>query len=918
MQKTPTLLLDEPSVEDNLGGAHKKIAKTIATLIETSPGGQTIRLDGTWGSGKSSVVRMLTERLEPSGSEGNERAASLKKDFAVFLYDAWVHSGDPLRRAFLSSLVTKLEDRGWLNEDGEGSASHAFWKRKLANLSRRLKVTTKKTKPIFSSTAKNVLAGFAAVGFAAPILAELEKKLVGSESTARLAIYGGVAVLAAFALVRSLTSEIIGFIIRRNTDEETVETNEEPEPTSVEFQEAFGQLMEAALSVDDRRLLIVIDNLDRIDRSETQSVWTLLRSFLDNPNFSNKKWFRRVWVLVPVADEKRVLLPSVADIVDKQESESPPSFFEKVFQLRFSLPPPMLHSWKNYLNAKLIRAFGEDLTGDYDEILRLYEELVLKSPLTPRGIVSFVNELVVMKLEWGAAASLSSLAAYLLSKEQLSELSCNPPDSVISILREPELADTFAMLHLRAANRTEASYLSARPRLEKVLDNGDSEGLTRLFSDSPAFGHVLDRFIRQDLSNLESQQERLLQAARALAPVLKSNDERIKLPAGALKHLERVMITTLSAGQTLRLLNPNLSAGLTALFEIVHDGEQLANVVITMLRALADKEQSHGPLNKQIETNFEAWVTSLTEVLGTSEIRRLATQPDFRPIALPIDNDAWSKMCLILTRGSQKWALRCCSSLDGDSSEISWLQSQLSLSRTTPEKIALVAYRLETGDGRYFDAAARGMISGCTEQGVTDGESLASHLISIATPLIRLDKERLLPHLQCLMKSNTLLSLYGKLSTRADLEFQRAILYFLIAYASNGIPTIEANDATAKQSADLGAAAKGLDVFKGIGEGRLGLTTTQAEVFANAFIYLNQYDLLKLLSAVFGTRGIVGSVTMALSHSSALLGLLFEGDDPDKAGKDFSEKHIVDELRPMFVSNLYSKLSPSPPSIEGS
>jgi hypothetical protein len=609
------------------------------------------------------------------------------------------------------------------------------------------------------------------------------------------------------------------------------------------------------------------------------------------------------------------LLPSVADIVDKQESGSPPSFFEKVFQLRFSLPPPMLHSWKNYLNAKLICAFGEDLTGDYDEILRLYEELVLKSPLTPRGIVSFVNELVVMRLEWGTATSLSSLAAYLLSRERFSELSCKPPDAVISILRDPELTDTFAMLHLRAANQAEASYLSARPRLERILDSGDSDGLRKLFNESPAFEHVLDRFIRQDLGGLESQQERLLQAARALAPVLNSGDGQIKLPAGALRHLDRVMISTLSAGQSLRLLNPNLLPGLTALFTIQHDGEQLANVVIKMLRALADKEQSNGPLNKQIEAEFDRWVTSLTQVLGISKIRELATHPDFRPIALPLNNDAWSKMCLSLVKRKQEWALQCCSSLDGDTSEIAWLQSQLSILPSTPEKMALVAYRLNTGDQRYFDAAARGMISGCTEQGVTDGGTLVSHLISIATPLIRLDKERFLPHLRCLAENNALLALYGKLATQPDLEFERGIIYFLIAYASNGMPVIKSNNLTAENSSQLGTATKGLDIFKGIGEGRIGLNTTQAAAYANAFVYLRQFDLLKLLGAMFGNRGIVGSVTMALSQSDVLLEFLFDWDDPDVAAESFADMCIVDELRPMFVGNLSSKMSPTKASV---
>ena len=94
------LVPDEPSAIDEISGAHQHIAKTIATLIKQSPGGKFIKLEGQWGAGKSTVVRLLVEELidKQDGEKNND-------EFLIFQYDAWVHSGDHLRRAFLASFV---------------------------------------------------------------------------------------------------------------------------------------------------------------------------------------------------------------------------------------------------------------------------------------------------------------------------------------------------------------------------------------------------------------------------------------------------------------------------------------------------------------------------------------------------------------------------------------------------------------------------------------------------------------------------------------------------------------------------------------------------------------------------------------------------------------------------------------------
>ena len=77
-----------------------------------------------------------------------------------------------------------------------------------------------------------------------------------------------------------------------------------PDPTSVEFEAVFRDLLDEALKDKGRKLLLVVDNLDRVEPSDALSIWSTLQTFLGHSDYQRPEWINRLWVLIPY-DGKR-------------------------------------------------------------------------------------------------------------------------------------------------------------------------------------------------------------------------------------------------------------------------------------------------------------------------------------------------------------------------------------------------------------------------------------------------------------------------------------------------------------------------------------------------------------------------------------------------------------------------------------
>lgn len=124
---------DQPADQDAFSrngsvGPHARVANAIAELVTSNePGGKMIGLEGTWGSGKSSVVNFLRQRFDKP------------THLTMSYFDAWAHEGDPLRRTFLENIINDLVQAQWLDK--------SKWDEELKLITNRLRIQKNKSIP---------------------------------------------------------------------------------------------------------------------------------------------------------------------------------------------------------------------------------------------------------------------------------------------------------------------------------------------------------------------------------------------------------------------------------------------------------------------------------------------------------------------------------------------------------------------------------------------------------------------------------------------------------------------------------------------------------------------------------------------------------------------------------------------------
>ena len=499
------VLLDNCSAEDLLDDrTHQRIADKLYEIISANPReGLTIGLEGEWGSGKSTVVKLLQERFKENKSN---------KTF-VFYIDAWEHEGDHLRRVFLETLIEKI--KGWK----EWSCDVV---KQLNDISDR--VTSKKVSKKVEHTSQ--MTGFGkAVAFAA-LLVPLGTSLLTVFAERVTTKWTGVVCWEFWASFLLTMAPVLVYVWRwlrnllcakekkyslfeteANVDT-TYETSREEERSSVEFERYFGEILQI-VSTEIDSMIMVIDNLDRGNSEDALRIWSTLQAFVQNKNpvVTDGKQLCK-WIIVPYAQE------GLSKIWAEGEDNRPLSFMDKSFQLRLHVPKMVISGWKGFAR-KCIGEAAPSLDGeDVEKILNVlsWTRDNLTDAPSPRQIKIYINQVGVACSLHGNRAPLEAICFYVvkkylngLSDKQLEDDLRNKKISAASL---PQYANCYELpaevaAILYGVGEDKAMQILLAPVITESLRNSKSDELCVIEEmHHDVFYDVLDYILKCSESNL--------------------------------------------------------------------------------------------------------------------------------------------------------------------------------------------------------------------------------------------------------------------------------------------------------------------------------------------------------------------------------------------------------------------------------
>ena len=655
----PTRLLEDVPVElDSLSsdgdvGPHDRVARSIAEIIQSDePGGIMIGIEGGWGAGKSTVIKMLRKCLR----DGDKEAT-------VFSFDAWAHEGDPLRRTFLEALIQHfIALDGWVDKEEAGKTLETLAKRRKVTETTTTRSTTKLGK-IFATSLLLMPVGIPlfSAGLAAgvtfnsdlPIAWAFVLGLVLVTSPISVLIGNGLILIARRGLKKQ-EKDATDWAFLKGDDITTVRenTSSTPEPTSIEFEDYFRKLMcEALPGNSSKKAVIVLDNLDRVDVKDALSIWSTLQTFLQDRSEVTEPWFKKLWVIVPY--DPKGLQKIWENGADQNQSSVADSFIDKSFQLRFEVPPLVLSNWKGYLKELLSMALPGHGDEDQHTIYRVFNMCRDKGDEapTPRALKMFVNQIGAIHRQWRGEFPIGHIAYYVALRRKSGdirakllngELSNSNIESILSSSLDADLAGLTFNVHPHLGQQ----LLLGSPILDALMGNEPGRLNELEAKHRDGFWAVLEDVVTSQMEDLGA-----MHVANAILCVDESGicrDRNLSEPGRIIKDLGRVT----SKLESWLPFSGDIPNGISTACRLVSDINVSETIIKNLYHSiLTMKEKVDEPTITNDHVKGLVEVYEKVHELGHGDVIN-------RPFVFPVNESEWANLChLIKLQDIERWSL---------------------------------------------------------------------------------------------------------------------------------------------------------------------------------------------------------------------------------------------------------------------
>ncbi|MBD7989400.1 hypothetical protein H9643_01240 [Ochrobactrum sp. Sa2BUA5] len=600
------ILLDEPSKSDLFHGkGHERTADAlVAAITEFGRDDRSIGLDGPWGSGKSSVVEIAREKLE--GAERDLR-------FHFFTFDIWRSQGTSFRRSFLEHFLS------WCK---------ANFSEKSSELDEIEKGIKGKTRTVESKNQSILDWWGILVVFFLPIapIYYFWAKYQFDESKNGSFIYSGPIIILTLFIIGTIVVSICHYrkkqkkapsvtirgklrdlkvsisqtllIGSKHYEDQTVtQYIREIDPNDFEFLSTLRAVL-SLVQNDKRRIVFVMDNIDRLPKEEINQYWAQVRAV-----FSNGVTKRlddgsdAVTAIVPydrhlIESEVALTGSSKGDTLAPISALKTREIFSKTFDEILKVSPPVMSNSREFFMEKVRIA----LPGLYDDDALFRSYLIFDQILrrengysTPRQIIMFINELAGNFVLHGGKFRLPTIAMYLAYQDVLEEnpLILNTPsrfDPRIQALT----GDNDLERNLAAIIFNVDPELSFQLLLDEQIKIASTEGAEALvtISSAPGFEIRVDEVVQQGIPEWIS-------GGVFFDVIFNYASLRAQRHDEAAKHVCRSLVGAVEQLTDVDITDHDEYQKLLRVFEFA-DGDQVRPLCLTILRlglaSLADED----------------------------------------------------------------------------------------------------------------------------------------------------------------------------------------------------------------------------------------------------------------------------------------------------------------------------------------
>ena len=352
---------------------HSKVAPALQEILENESCVHTIGLFSRWGTGKSTVIEMIRNEFK----------------YPMFVFDAWKYQDDSLRRIFLIKLVEFLNSQGEKIDPAILDPLH-----KTTEIREEITIpeqVNKKqnfwSKGIFLLKANWLLV----LAILLLLIWVSLETFLGSENLIIQTIKNFAAVVGSFSLLGVLFVPIFEKIWQRSVDKflfslgplSTIKTRIEKEER-LNSPEQFETLFQKIVEQVNKRVVIVFDNIDRVQGDTAIKILSTIKTFLD------PKEIKGLTFIVPCdSDAINNQIKSFYKVKDNHFD--PSEYLRKLFNVIIWMP--------EFIEADL-HAFIKKIVDDTGEIKQMLQQddvtFVIGSAFSnnPREIKQFINNLI--------------------------------------------------------------------------------------------------------------------------------------------------------------------------------------------------------------------------------------------------------------------------------------------------------------------------------------------------------------------------------------------------------------------------------------------------------------------------------------------------------------------------------------------